>query len=157
MDVHPPAPVARLAATYGLGRHELTRANDDPFEKVVLAQVITSGAALTAAVHTWPSVPESLRFPFFLSVFVALVLLAIAFVHLSPGLRVAYVFRDGLVWTRNGRPQAATWPELHELALADGRATVTTLDGRRVPIRLMHVDGADAVHDRLARVVTASR
>jgi hypothetical protein len=155
MDVHPPAHVARLAATHGLGRHELTRANADPFDKVVLAQVIASGTALTAAVYTWPSVPEGLRFPFFLSTFVALVLLAIAFVWLSPGLRVAYVFRDGLVWTRNGRPEAATWPQLRGVALADGCATVTTHDGRRVPIRLARVDGADAVHDRLARVLAA--
>jgi hypothetical protein len=155
MDVHPPARVARLAAAHGLGRHELTRANADPFEEVVLAQVITSGVLLTGAVYTWPSVPEALRFPFFLSTLAALVLLALAFVHLSPGLRVAYVFRGGLVWTRNGRPQAATWRELDRLALADARATVTTVDGRRVPIRLTRSDGADAVHHRLAQVLTA--
>jgi hypothetical protein len=160
----PPAKVLALAATRGLGPHHLTRKGENPiamFFAWTIVGLILFGVAWLCGWLAGKTEIRALAIGALLGVLGGLFVIAYGFFEIFRGFRVTYLFHNGLVWTRNGRPDAATWADLDRLtetALANKRphhAKVTTLDGRHVPIMMEWTDDADPVHARLVEVFHA--
>ncbi|GAA0949449.1 hypothetical protein [Virgisporangium aurantiacum] len=160
----PPAKVEALAAARGLGAHALTRKGENPFVMffgwTVVGVVLLGVAALLGWLAGKTEI-RALALGAVLAVLGGLFVIGLGFFEIFRGFRVTYVYHGGLVWTSNGRTEAATWAEVDRLtvlSLPNKRphlAKVTTLDGRHAPIAMEWTDDADPVHARLVEVFQA--
>jgi hypothetical protein len=160
----PLAKVAAAAAARGLGPHDLTRKGENPiamFFGWTIVGVILLGVAWLCGWLAGKTEIRALAIGALLGVLGGLFVIEYGFFEIFRGLRVTYLFHGGLVWTRNGRADAASWAEvdrLIETSVPDKRphvAKVITLDGRQVPIVMEWTDDADPVHARLVEVFRA--
>jgi hypothetical protein len=157
-----PARVGALAERYRLGTAVDRLKAPNPVVEFVLAVVLALVAFGLAWLVNWlltfvPVKPLAL-------LVVALILIGIAIMGLGMfrlfrGFSAVYRFEGGIVWTRNGRAQAAPWSTIDELGVArtDGKVTnaaLTTFDGRRIPLE---GDNPTAFVDGIEQVVNGHR
>lgn len=157
----PPPKVAALAAARNLGSHQLTRKGDNPIAMFVgwtVFGLILLGVAWLCGWLAGKTEIRALAIGAILGLLGGLFVIAYGFFEIFRGFRVTYLYQGGLVWTHNGRPDAAAWNEVDRLTETSltgkppNLAKVTTLDGRHVPIVMEWKNDADPVHARLVEV-----
>ncbi|HEX6421400.1 MAG TPA: DUF6585 family protein [Acidimicrobiales bacterium] len=147
----PPARVAKLAASRQLGPLVADRKGSNPFANALFCVVVAVAAFGLIAVIAWLEL-RFLRFLAILALAVSIVALIMAVMALLAGFTGAYLYANGLVRSKNGRLQVATWPEVSRLLLWRGAKLlegkllcyyVVTRDGRKLSIEAREVDGRD--------------
>ena len=157
-----PAVAADLAARGQLGAPLMARKGDNPIAILGICVVLALGLFGIAALINW--LLESVRFRLLgivavLAVLGGIFVIGYGFYSLFQGFRATYLYQGGLVWTLNGRAQAAAWGEIDRMYLPRSgqnrkiaSCEVITIDGRRVQIAPREETGRDEFIERLEGV-----
>jgi hypothetical protein len=157
-----PEKVTRLAASRQLGRLVTSRKGENPVGNLVFCVVGALVLFAVAAGLGWLAgilEVRALAIGALLAALAGMFAVALGFYMLAQGFRATYAFEQGLVWSHNGRVDAAGWAEVDRLTLASmaGKpahsAAIITLDGRRAPVAVRRENGVDAVLDLLEQTV----
>jgi hypothetical protein len=162
-----PLKVTQAAADRHLGTLVMWQKGSNPFGNFFFGIACAVGLVVVGLLLAWAASATKVRALAWLTCIlwvIAVIVATYSVMALLAGFTATYLYTNGLVHLRNGKTEAASWPEVDELLLwkAGGKTSiagtllsyrVVTFDGRKISVELASNTGDRTLGEQLQQIV----